>query len=47
MTLVADVFRQIPAPKNMAPLENSLFSVNVVALKKVSFSNTQNPKTFC
>ena len=27
-----------------APLQYSLITVNVVALKKVSFSDTQNPK---
>ena len=30
-----------------APLENSLITVKVVALQKVSFSDTQNPKTVC
>ena len=30
-----------------APLEYGLFTVNVVALKKLSFSNTQNPETIC
>ena len=30
-----------------APLECSLFTANVVALKKASFNNTKNPKTVC
>ena len=29
------------------PLEYWLFTVTVVALKKVSFRKTQNPKTVC
>ena len=30
-----------------APLQYLLITVNVVALEKVSFSDTQNPKTVC
>ena len=74
MTLIADVFPQIPAPKNIdkclkscvsedpwtenmgnsskqcSNLNDSTFTkflntVKVVALEKVSFSDTQNPKT--
>ena len=30
-----------------APLPNLLITVKVVALEKVSFSDTQNPKTVC
>ena len=30
-----------------APLQYLLINVNVVALEKISFSNTQNPKTVC
>ena len=29
------------------PLEKPSITVNVVALEKVSFSDTQNPKTVC
>ena len=31
----------------VAPLQYSLITVNVVALKKVSFTDTQNPKALC
>ena len=30
-----------------APLQYLLITVNVVALEKVSFSDTQNPKAVC
>ena len=30
-----------------APLQDLLITVEVVALEKVSFSDTQNPKTVC
>ena len=30
-----------------APLEDLLITLKVVALEKVSFSDTQNPKTVC
>ena len=30
-----------------APLQNLLITVKGVALEKVSFSDTQNPKTVC
>ena len=30
-----------------APLQYLLITVKVVALEKVSFSDTQNPKTVC
>ena len=30
-----------------APLQYLLMTVKVVALEKVSFSDTQNPKTVC
>ena len=30
-----------------SPLQNSLINVKVVALEKVSLSDTQNPKTVC
>ena len=29
------------------PLQKSSINVNVVALEKVSFSDTENPKTVC
>ena len=29
------------------PLQNSSITVKVVALEKVSFSDTENPKTVC
>ena len=76
MTLIADVFLETPAPKNMVrwmskkscfrgpldrqqgkwvetplsilmagPLKYLLITVNVVGLEKVSFNDTQNPKT--
>ena len=76
MTLIADVFLETPAPKNMVrwlskkpcfrgpldrqqgkwletplailmagPLKYLLITVNVVALEKVSFNDTQNPTT--
>ena len=62
MTLIDDVFPEIPARKNMvsgkcietllqseraAPLQYLLITVKVVALEKLCFSNTQNPKTVC
>ena len=77
MTLVADVFLEIPAPKDMfryitkkpcfrgsldrtrqigrntvailigAHLHYLLITVKVVALEKVSFRDTQNPKVVC
>ena len=31
----------------IAPLQYLLMTVKVVALEKVSFSDTQNPKTVC
>ena len=30
-----------------SPLQNSLINVKIVALEKVSLSDTQNPKTVC
>ena len=76
MTLIADIFLETSAPKNMVrwmskkscirgpldrqqgkwvetplsilmagPLKYLLITVNVVGLEKVSFNDTQNPKT--
>ena len=39
--------RNTVAIRIAAPLEYLLITVKVVALEKVSFSDTQNPKTFC
>ena len=39
--------RNIIAVWMAAPLKYLLITLKVVSLEKVSFSNTQNPKTFC
>ena len=41
------MYRNTVAIRMAAPLQYLLITVKVVALEKVSFSDTQNPKTVC